>query len=386
MNLEDFKKTISGQMVAIPEGGFAFVPNPLPPTNFTWDSDLVESLSTADRALGELAGIGRSLPNPHLLVRPFLRREAVLSSRIEGTQASLSDVLAYEAIQLPLFDASDDVREVHNYVRALEYGLERMSSLPVSLRLIRELHGILLEGVRGEQFRAGEFRQGQNFIGPPGSHLTTATYVPPPPKEMLKALQQLELYINEPSNLPPLIRLGLIHYQFEAIHPFPDGNGRLGRLLISMLLCAWNILPQPLLYLSAFFEANRRDYYAHLRGVTENGNWNAWLVFFLSGVSSQALDAAARVKHINDLREDYRQRFQQGRSAARLLQVVDLLFARPLISVRTVEMELGLPYPTAERYIDELVNQGILVGTGKARNRVFKADEILQVIESPLNR
>jgi len=385
MNLEDFKKSISGQMMAIPEGGFAFVPNPLPPTNFTWDSELVENLSAADRALGELAGIGRSLPNPHLLVRPFLRREAVLSSRIEGTQASLSDVLAYEAVQLPLFDAPDDVREVHNYVRALEYGLERMSSLPVSLRLIRELHGILLEGVRGEQFRAGEFRQGQNFIGPPGSRLTTATYVPPPPKEMLKALQQLELYINEPSNLPPLIRLGLIHYQFEAIHPFPDGNGRLGRLLISMLLCAWNILPQPLLYLSAFFEANRPDYYAHLRGVTEKGNWNAWLVFFLSGVSSQALDAAARVKRINDLRENYRQRFQQGRSAARLLQVVDLLFARPLISVRTVEMELGLPYPTAERYIDELVKQGILVGTGKARNRVFKADEILQVIESPLN-
>jgi len=152
-----------------------------------------------------------------------------------------------------------------------------------------------------------------------------------------------------------------------------------------MLLCAWNILPQQLLYLSAFFEANRRDYYAHLRGVTEKGNWNAWLIFFLSGVSSQALDAAARVKRINDLRENYRQRFQQGRSAARLLHVVDLLFARPLISVRTVEMELGLPYPTAERYIDELVKQGILVGTGKARNRVFKADEILQVIESPLN-
>lgn len=385
MNLEDFKKSISGQMVAIPEGGFAFVPNPLPPINFTWDSELVENLSAADRALGELAGIGRSLHNPLLLVRPFLRREAVLSSRIEGTQASLSDVLAYEAVQLPLFDAPDDVREVHNYVRALEYGLERINSLPVSLRLIRELHGILLEGVRGEQFRAGEFRQGQNFIGPPGSRLATATYVPPPPKEMLKALQQLEVYINEPSSLPPLIRLGLIHYQFEAIHPFPDGNGRLGRLLISMLLCAWNILPQPLLYLSAFFEANRRDYYAHLRGVTEKGNWNAWLIFFLSGVSSQALDAAARVKRINDLRENYRQRFQQGRSAARLLQVVDLLFARPLISVRTVEMELGLPYPTAERYIDELVKQGILVGTGKARNRVFKADEILQVIESPLN-
>ncbi len=281
----------------------------------------------------------------------------------------------------PLFDAPDDVREVHNYVRALEYGLERMSSLPVSLRLIRELHGILLEGVRGEQFRAGEFRQGQNFIGPPGSSLATATYVPPPPKEMMEALQQLELYINESSNLPPLIRLGLIHYQFEAIHPFPDGNGRLGRLLISLLLCAWNLLPQPLLYLSAFFETNRPDYYANLRGVSEKGNWNSWLSFFLNGVSSQAIDAAARVKRINDLRENYRLRFQQGRSAARLLQVVDLLFARPLISVRTVEMELGLPYPTAERYIDELVKQGILEDTGKARNRVFVARDILNAVE-----
>lgn len=385
MNPEDFQENISGHLISIPEGGFAYVPNPLPPMNLTWDSGLIEVLSHADRALGELAGIGRSLPNPHLLVRPFLRREAVLSSRIEGTQASLADVLAYEAVQLPLFDASDDVKEVHNYVRALEYGLERMSSLPVSLRLIRELHGILLEGVRGEQFRAGEFRQGQNFIGPPGSSLATATYVPPPPKEMMEALQQLELYINESSNLPPLIRLGLIHYQFEAIHPFPDGNGRLGRLLVSILLCAWNLLPQPLLYLSAFFETNRPDYYANLRGVSEKGNWNSWLSFFLNGVSSQAIDAAARVKRINDLRENYRQRFQQGRSAARLLQVVDLLFARPLISVRTVEEELALPYPTAERYIDELVKQGILVGTGKARNRIFKADEILQVIESPLS-
>ncbi|MCC6145979.1 MAG: Fic family protein [Anaerolineaceae bacterium] len=381
MNPEDFQETISGHLISIPEGGFAYVPNPLPPRNLTWDSGLIEVLSLADRALGELAGIGRSLPNPHLLVRPFLRREAVLSSRIEGTQASLADVLAFEAIQLPLFDAPHDVREVHNYVRALEYGLERMSSLPVSLRLICELHGILLEGVRGEQFRAGEFRQGQNFIGPPGGSLATATFVPPPPKEMMETLQQLELYINEASNLPPLIRLGIIHYQFEAIHPFPDGNGRLGRLLVPLLLCAWNLLPQPLLYLSAFFETNRPDYYANLRGVSEKGNWNAWLSFFLSGVSSQAIDAAARVKRINDLRENYRQRFQQGRSAARLLQVVDLLFARPLISVRTVEEELALPYPTAERYIDELVKQGILEGTGKARNRVFRANEILQVIE-----
>jgi Fic family protein len=381
MNPKDFQNRASGHLIPISEGGYAFIPNPLPPENLTWDSDLIEILSSADRALGELAGIGRSLPNPHLLVRPFLRREAVLSSRIEGTQASLSDVLAYEAVQLPLFDAPDDVKEVHNYVRALEYGLERMRSLPVSLRLIQELHGILMEGVRGEQFRAGEFRQGQNFIGPPGSHLSTATYVPPPPEEMIRVLQSLEVYINETSNLPPLIRLGLIHYQFEAIHPFLDGNGRLGRLLISLLLCSWNLLPQPLLYLSAFFETNRSAYYANLRGVTEKRDWNTWLSYFLTGVASQSVDAAARIKHINDLRENYRLRFQQGRSSARLLLVVDLLFANPLVTVHTVESELGLPYPTAERYIDELVVQGILVGTGKSRNRVFKANEIIELLE-----
>ena len=216
MNPDLFKESTSGHLTPIPEGGYAFVPNPLPPDNLLWDPELVEILSSADRATGELAGIGRSLPNPSLLVRPFLRREAVLSSRIEGTRASLSDLLAYETVQLPLFETPGDVHEVHNYVRALEYGLERMNSLPVSLRLICELHGILMEGVRGEQFRPGEFRRGQNFIGPPGSRLENATYVPPPAQEMVQALQHLEVYINEPSGIPPLARLGMIHYQFEA--------------------------------------------------------------------------------------------------------------------------------------------------------------------------
>jgi len=384
MNPENFKDSTSGRLISITDGGFAFFPNPLPPSDLTWDAGLVEILSSADRALGELAGLGRSLPNPHLLVRTFLRREAVLSSRIEGTQATLSDLLAYETVQLPLFEVSGDVREVHNYVRALEYGLERMSSLPVSLRLIGELHRILMEGVRGEQFRPGEYRQGQNFIGPPGSRLNSAIYVPPPPKEMMQCLQNLEIYINEPSNIPPLARLGLIHYQFEAIHPFPDGNGRLGRLLVSMLLSAWKLLPQPLLYLSGYFEGNRPDYYAGLRGVSEKGSWNEWLTFFMNGIATQSVDAIERIRRMIDLRETYHQRFQKGRFATRLLQVVDLLFARPFISVRTVEMELGLPYPTAERYIDQLMNQGILAGTGKARNRVFRANEILQVIEKSI--
>lgn len=382
MDPEAYRNTSSGHLVPIPEGGFAFAPNRLPPSDLTLGHRLVMALSTADRALGELAGIGGSLPNPLLLVRPFVRREAVLSSRIEGTQASFSDLLAFEAGQLPLFEIPDDVREVHNYVRALEYGLERLSTLPVSLRLINELHSILMEGVRGEQFLRGEFRRGQNFIGPPGSLLSGATYVPPPPREMLEALQDLEIYINHPADLPALIRLGLIHYQFEAIHPFQDGNGRLGRLLMVMLLCAWNLLPQPLLYLSAFFEENRRAYYEGLRGVSERGDWASWLTFFLSGVASQAADAVTRIKRINDLRDDYRKRFQQGRVSARLLQVVDLLFAQPLMNIRMVETELKISYQSAERYVDELVNARILKEvTGGARNRIFRADAILEAID-----
>jgi Fic family protein len=247
------------------------------PSHIEFDRALVSALSDADRALGELAGLGRTLPNPNLLIRPFIRREAVLSSRIEGTQADAADLYAYEAKQLALplssSAASDtDVREVFNYVRALEYGLERLSTLPVSLRLIREVHDVLMKGVRGEFATPGEFRRTQNWIVWPGCTLKDATYVPPV-AEMREALGDLEKYLYADDPLPPLIRLALIHYQFEAIQPFIDGNGRIGRLLISLLLINWNLQPVPLLYLSAYFERQRDAYYDHLLAVSERGNW-----------------------------------------------------------------------------------------------------------------
>jgi len=261
MDIERFTRSHAGRLVKVGQGEaayFAFVPHPLPPS-LSWTSDLVNHLSAADRALGELGGLGRSLPNPHLLISPFLRREAVLSSRIEGTQSDLPHLYAYEAGQLALpgFEpppSEADVREVVNYVEALEYGLKRIQELPVSLRLLRELHECLLKGVRGETATPGEFRHTQNWIGAPGCTLNEAQFVPPPPEELLPALDAFEKYIHSEDETPPLIRLAFLHYQFEAIHPFVDGNGRIGRLLISLLLVHWGLLPFPLLYLYGFLK------------------------------------------------------------------------------------------------------------------------------------
>lgn len=384
MNPELFRQSTSGQVLRSSLGYWAFLPNPLPPTP-VWTPALIAGLSDADRALGELAGLGRSLVNPHLLVRPFVRREAVLSSRIEGTQASIQDVFAYEARQMALFESSSDVGEVVNYVRALEYGLDRLAKLPLSLRLIREIHARLMKGLPGEHLTPGEFRRSQNWIGPPGSTIESAPYVPPPVDEMTRALDAFEKFLHEPSDLPPLIRLGLIHYQFEAIHPFLDGNGRVGRLLISLLLCAWSLLPQPLLYLSAYFEANRQAYYDHLLAVSQTGAWEAWLSYFLAGVASQSRDAIKRIHRLQDLREQYRRRFQSGRAAARLLQVVDLLFASPLITARQVEKSLKIDFTMAQRYINQLVKADLLQEvTGRARNRIFRADQIIAALDKPL--
>lgn len=265
MNQALFQASPSGRLAKVGQGEaayWAFVPNPLPP-DLTPDMELVRVLSDASYALGELAALGRAMSNPHLLINPFVRREAVLSSRIEGTQASVTDVVAYEAGQLPIAGLEpaapeSDVREVANYVSALEYGIERLNTLPVSLRLIRELHERLLRGVRGEYATPGEFRQTQNWIGQPGCTLTEAQYVPPPRPEMQDALDAFEKYLHADDLAnPPLVRLACIHYQFEAIHPFLDGNGRIGRLLISLLLVSWGLLPLPLLYLSVYFERER---------------------------------------------------------------------------------------------------------------------------------
>lgn len=386
MNPEDFSTSSSGRIQRNPLGYYAFIPNNLPPV-LAWSTSLVQALSLADRALGELAGLGRALPNPYLLATPFIRREAVLSSRIEGTRASLIDLYAYEAVQLSSLEqeSSSDVQEVQNYVQALEFGLKRLSTLPVSSRLMRELHDHLMKGVRGQERTPGEFRRSQNWIGSPGSTLTNAVYVPPPVAEMQEALSELERFINDRPELPPLIRLGLIHYQFEAIHPFLDGNGRVGRLLISLLLCSWEMLPQPLLYLSAYFEQNRQAYYDHLLAVSRHNQWEEWLIFFLTAIDIQARDALMRIRALTALQDEYRAYVRhQTRAPAGLLQLVDILFGQPVITINQVASQLNTSYQTARRYITILEEAGFIREmTGQMRNRIFIAKDILQAIENP---
>ncbi len=339
MRLEEFNKGRSGRLVQMLHGEAAypaFVPNPLPP-EIPLSLGLWRLLSEADRALGELAGLGRQVPNPQLLMRPFVNREAVLSSRIEGTQAGIADLYAYEARQRSFPDAEAgaadaDVQEVSNYVHALDYGLQRIQSLPVSRRLLREMHERLMTGVRGQHATPGEFRRSQNWIGPPGSTLSDAAYVPPPTDEMEHALDALERYLHERNSYPPLVRLAFIHYQFEAIHPFLDGNGRIGRLLISLLLVHWNLLPAPLLYLSAYFEKRRGEYYSLLLAVSERGAWLEWTEFFLAGVAEQARDGVERARRLQELQARWRTLLQKARVSALTLAAADSLFELPIVS------------------------------------------------------
>jgi Fic family protein len=386
MNLEDFKGSTSGRVQRTSSGYYAFLPNNLPPT-LVWSASLLQALSKADRSLGELSGLGLSIPNPYLLVIPFVRREAVISSRIEGTRASLADLFIYEAVQLSFWEQHDldDIREVHNYVQALEYGLERLSSLPVSLRLMREVHARLMAGVRGQERTPGEFRRSQNWIGQPGSLLTDAVFVPPPVAEMQDALAQLERYIHQDINSPPLVRLALIHYQFEAIHPFLDGNGRVGRLLVTLLLCAWELLSQPLLHLSAYFERHRQEYYDLLLAVSQRGEWEKWLHFFLRGIDVQAKDAVYRIQLLRNLQDEYRILIsQQTRASASLLQLIDLFFSQPILTINQAAKQLDVSFQKASRNMNLLEKAGMVREmTGHTRNRVYVADAVLKGIDAP---
>jgi Fic family protein len=381
VKLDDFTERKGGRLIKTSAEYWAFVPHPLPP-QLTLSWELVKQLSEADRALSELAGIARTLPNPHLLIGPFIRREAVLSSRIEGTQASLSDLLYFEASGA-IDPKSPDVQEVSNYVRAMEYGLARLKKFPVSLRLFRELHEHLMAGVRGDRLTPGEFRHSQNWIGPAGCTLMNATYVPPPVDEMHDALGQLEQYLHAPSALPLLIRLAGIHYQFEAIHPFLDGNGRIGRLLMTLLLCSEGALSEPLLYLSAYFEQRREDYYRLLLGVSQAGRWDEWISFFLQGVAEQSKDAIGRSEQLLALWQDYRATLQSARSSALQLQLVDELFSYPAITIGQAAKRLKVTQRSAQLNVEKLVRKNILrEETGKKRNRVFMAPEIIKIIEA----
>ena len=380
MQPSDFTQDKYGRLLKGPHGYWAYVPGPLPPA-IDITIDIVRELSDADRALSELVGVARTLPNPHLLIGPFVRREAVLSSRIEGTQASFSDLLFFESANLKEKEIPD-VREVSNYVKALEYGLNRLRDLPLSLRLIREIHGILLERVRGQRQTPGEFRRSQNWVGPPGCTLMDATYVPPPVDEMRNALDRFEKYLHAKSDLPPLIRLALIHYQFEAIHPFLDGNGRVGRLLVTLLLCSEGLLPEPLLYLSAFFERYRDEYYRRLLEVGQRGKWKDWIIYFLRGVTSQSRDAIRRSDRLLALWQKYRADLQETRASALLLQLVDELFSYPAITNRSAAQKLSVTPRSAQLNIEKLERANILrEATGKLRNRVYVAHEIISIIE-----
>ncbi|MBA3779351.1 MAG: Fic family protein [Chloroflexi bacterium] len=381
-----------------PDGYWAFVPPPLS-SELVLTPGLISDLSAADRALGLLAGVGMRLPNPYLLITPFLRREAVLSSRIEGTQASLSEVIVFEASPAAAAPAAgaagsprssaevDDVREVVNYVKALEFGVSPERAMPVGMDLMRELHRTLMTGVRGGEWTPGSFRTAQNWLGPAGIALEDAMYVPPPPMHMLRSLRALERYIRDAGELPPLLRLAQIHYQFEAIHPFFDGNGRIGRVLVSLLLQEWGLLPQPLLYLSAFFERRRREYYELLLAVSRDGAWERWLRFFLTGVSEQAMDAVDRSSRLIGLRDDYVRRLQQARASSLALKLVDDLFVHPATSINEAAHSLGVTRRAAQMNVDKLIAAGILTETtGRKRGRVFLAPEVVRLLEEELPR
>ena len=344
-------------------------------------AEVVSALSAADRAVGRLAGEGRRLPNPHLLIRPFVRREAVLSSRIEGTQATLGELLAAEAGAV-VERSPADLREVGNYVVALEYGVERMRTLPLSLRLVRELHERLMRGVRGDAAKPGEFRRSQNWIGRPGSTLSNAAFVPAPPDRLKGCLGAWEQFLHD-DTLPPLVQAALAHSQFEAIHPFLDGNGRVGRLLITLLLIARGVLPSPLLYLSAWFEATRDEYYARLSGVTDRGEWEEWLGYFLAGAAGQAEDAVGRIGRIEALLARWRE--ELAKPSSRLPErAIDLFAENPYGTVNRLAARLGVAFTTAQRAIDRLEAAGIVALAGPAkRNRVYCARAILEVLEEP---
>src|ERR1700758_4741392 len=370
---------IPGKMV--PQGGYsAFIPAPLPPT-LDWTPRLIRVLSDADRRIGRLAGEGGRLPNPHVLIRPFVRREAVLSSKIEGTQATLGELLAAEAGAI-VNRSPEDLREVGNYVVALEHGISRLKKLPLCVRLTRELHEKLMTGVQGHQAAPGRFRKIQNWIGKPGSTIATAFSIPPPPGEVEPCLAAWEKFLHE-SSLPPLVTIALAHYQFEAIHPFLDGNGRVGRLLITLFLIEHQILPTPLLYLSAFFEASRRDYYDCLRGISERGAWNDWLEYFLLGVARMSEDALSRAMRINGLLAEWQKKVS-GESSNNPLRVVELLGTNPFITINGAADKLKIAFTTAQRAVERLERAKIVKRMGDAkRDRVYCATALLDILEEP---
>jgi len=374
----------AGKYIKQAAGFRAFIPAPLPPIPpIALDAELTRLLSEADRSLGRLDGIGSVLPNPDLFVAMYVRQEAVLSSQIEGTQSSLEDVLQFE-VDAKGADVPKDVEEVVNYVRAMNFGIQRLEKLPLSLRLIREIHAELLKGTRGAHRTPGEFRRTQNWIGSAGANLASAAFVPPPVPEMKEALHKFEQFLHDDS-LPVLIQTGLAHAQFETIHPFLDGNGRVGRLLITFLLCERKVLHRPLLYLSHYLKMHRAEYYDRLMAIRNDGNWEAWLKFFLQGVSEVSQEAIETARRIFALRDEHRQAINKsmGSNAGSALRLLDYLYEQPIISVRLVEQHLKSSFVTANKMIERFIKLDILSETtGRQRNRRYAYAPYLALFES----
>jgi len=364
----------AGRYIRQPADYRAFIPAPLPPDPPVDMTGLQGLLSRADRALGRLDGSVLTLPNPDLFVFMYVRKEAVLSSQIEGTQSSLQDVLAAEA-RIFSRERPSDVREVLNYVEAMRHGLERLRDLPVSVRLIREIHEHLLRGVRGGRLAPGELRRSQNWIGPAGCTLNEASFVPPPPEEVPKLLSDLERFLHQRDDLPSLIKIGLAHAQFETVHPFLDGNGRVGRLLITFLLCSQAILQKPVLYLSYFFKRHRQAYYDRLQAVRDTGDWESWLAFFLEGVVEVSDQATETARRILQMREEHRKAIadNMGYAAGNGHRVLETLFERPIVAVKDVVAVTHTSYTAANQLVKRLDRLGLLEEiTGQARNRRFR--------------
>lgn len=373
----------AGNYISQPQGYKAFIPKPLPPDPpLSMNGELLDLLSKADRSIGRLDGITDVLPNPDLFIAMYVRKEAVISSQIEGTQSSLIDVLEYE-ITGEKHKFPSDIGEVINYINAMNYGLERVKSLPLSLRLIRKIHSRLLAGVRGQERRPGEFRSSQNWIGAPGCTLKTADFVPPPPQEMIAAMGELEKFLYDESPRPTLITCGLAHCQFETIHPFLDGNGRIGRLLITFLLCHRGVLSRPLLYLSHYFKQYRREYYNCLMSVREKGDWEGWIKFFLKGIWEVSKEAVETSRYIISLESEHTHLIQEQVRSGQGVNLLGLLFRYPIISIPEVKDRLQIAFGTANRLVNEFVRLGILKEiTARERNRLFAYTKYLDLLRS----
>ena len=382
MNMIEGHQYHHGKIITCTGGYKAFIPAS-PPPPIEWNNNLVVALSSADIAIGQLVGEYRRQPTPSALIGPFIRREAILSSRIEGTRTTLGEFFASEASPSKK-PKSDDLQEVINYIRAMQYGLDRMNKLPLSLRFIREIHEILMDGVRGERASPGEFRRSQNWVGPPGSTLKTASYIPPPPEEMLECLYALERYIYD-DTLPPLVHTAIIHAQFELIHPFVDGNGRVGRLLILLMLVHSGVLPSPILYLSAYFERTRDEYYSHLLALSSSGEWEKWLIYYLQGVQAESEDVLNRIHRLDNLLNSWANNLADKQTAL-LNEVLKLFIERPFWSAVDISDRLDIAYTTARRALHRLEDHDVVsFDKSTKRNRIYFAREALDVMNEPIN-